>query len=135
MTLSASGNTVGYLFDATMNVAGVIGDLQSCAQNFQTGTDIADHRGYRWADDATGWSMFNMLQLPNEIYNGCRFGCASGCDPSYGYSYPASSAHPGGVNVCFGDGSVHFIKNSIGRLTWWALGTKAGDEIASADQY
>ena len=26
---------------------------------------------------------------------------------------PPSSAHPGGVNIAFGDGSVRFIKDSV----------------------
>jgi prepilin-type N-terminal cleavage/methylation domain-containing protein/prepilin-type processing-associated H-X9-DG protein len=47
----------------------------------------------------------------------------------------ASSRHPGGVNVCFCDGSVKFIKASINVTTWWALGTMAGGELISADQY
>ena len=47
----------------------------------------------------------------------------------------ANSLHPGGVNVCFSDGSVHFIKNSIGLQPWWGLGTRAGGEVISSDQY
>jgi prepilin-type N-terminal cleavage/methylation domain-containing protein/prepilin-type processing-associated H-X9-DG protein len=47
----------------------------------------------------------------------------------------ASGRHPGGVNVCLCDGSVKFIKASIGLPTWWALGTMAGGEIVSSDQY
>ncbi len=38
----------------------------------------------------------------------------------------ARSAHPGGVNALFGDGSVRFVKNTINGLTWRALGTVAG---------
>ena len=45
----------------------------------------------------------------------------------------ASSYHSGGVNVAMLDGSVKFIKNSINSITWWALATKAGGEIISAD--
>jgi prepilin-type processing-associated H-X9-DG protein len=45
----------------------------------------------------------------------------------------ATSNHPGGVNVCFSDGSVKFIKNSVNLTTWWALGTRAGGEVLSAD--
>ena len=32
----------------------------------------------------------------------------------------ASSYHPGGVNALFADGSVHFVKNSISPVTWYA---------------
>jgi len=47
----------------------------------------------------------------------------------------ASSRHSGGVNVGMLDGSVKFIKNTINPVTWWALATKAGGEVISADQY
>jgi prepilin-type processing-associated H-X9-DG protein len=35
------------------------------------------------------------------------------------------SLHAGGVNTCFADGSVHFIKNSIDQATWCLLLSKA----------
>jgi prepilin-type processing-associated H-X9-DG protein len=47
----------------------------------------------------------------------------------------ASSAHPGGVNLLLGDGSVRFVKDSVARVTWRALGTRAGNEAISADSY
>jgi prepilin-type N-terminal cleavage/methylation domain-containing protein/prepilin-type processing-associated H-X9-DG protein len=47
----------------------------------------------------------------------------------------ATSNHPGGVNVAFCDGSVHFIKDSIGPQVWWALGTRNQGEITSSDSY
>jgi prepilin-type N-terminal cleavage/methylation domain-containing protein/prepilin-type processing-associated H-X9-DG protein len=45
------------------------------------------------------------------------------------------SRHPSGVNALFGDGSVHFIKNSIGPLTWVQLGSINGGEVISSDSY
>ena len=45
------------------------------------------------------------------------------------------SRHPGGVNTLFGDGSVHFIKNSINPLTWVQLGSINSGEVVSSDQY
>ena len=47
----------------------------------------------------------------------------------------AQSNHSGGVNFLMGDGSVKFVKNSISRTTWWALGTKAGSEVVGSDAY
>jgi prepilin-type N-terminal cleavage/methylation domain-containing protein/prepilin-type processing-associated H-X9-DG protein len=47
----------------------------------------------------------------------------------------ARSRHPGGVNSLFGDGSVHFMKNSINIPTWMALGSIAGGEVISSDSY
>jgi hypothetical protein len=37
--------------------------------------------------------------------------------------------------VCFGNGSVRFIKDSINIQTWWALGSRNGSEVVSADAY
>jgi prepilin-type processing-associated H-X9-DG protein len=47
----------------------------------------------------------------------------------------ASSRHPGGANVAFGDGSVRFIKTSVNPKTWAALGTISGGEVISSDAY
>ena len=47
----------------------------------------------------------------------------------------ATSNHSQGVNVCFADGSVRFVKNSVALPTWWALGTRSGNEPISSDQY
>jgi prepilin-type N-terminal cleavage/methylation domain-containing protein/prepilin-type processing-associated H-X9-DG protein len=47
----------------------------------------------------------------------------------------ATSNHPGGVNVGMGDGSVKFIKDSVGIQTWWALGTRNQGEVISSDAY
>lgn len=65
--------------------------------------------------------------------------------PSFGsldigcrFSYAAAgfkSEHPGGVNFLFCDGSVRFIKESIARPTYAALGSKAGAEVIGADSY
>jgi len=54
--------------------------------------------------------------------------------PTY-MSLSASSYHSGGVNTLFADGSVRYIKNSVSPVTWRSLGTIAGGEVISADQY
>ncbi|MHC5538827.1 H-X9-DG-CTERM domain-containing protein, partial [Singulisphaera rosea] len=54
--------------------------------------------------------------------------------PTY-MSLAASSNHPGGVNTLFGDGSVRYVKNTVSPIVWRALGTIAGGEVVSADQY
>lgn len=32
--------------------------------------------------------------------------------------------HPGGVNAAFGDGSVHFLSNTVNLLTFQRLGNR-----------
>lgn len=41
----------------------------------------------------------------------------------------ATSRHPGGVNVAFGDGSVRFVQNNIDINIWRAIGTRDGGEV------
>jgi prepilin-type N-terminal cleavage/methylation domain-containing protein/prepilin-type processing-associated H-X9-DG protein len=45
----------------------------------------------------------------------------------------ASSLHPGGVNVLFGDGTVRFIKSTINYVPWYAIATPNGQETVSMD--
>ncbi|MDX2038351.1 MAG: DUF1559 domain-containing protein [Isosphaeraceae bacterium] len=51
------------------------------------------------------------------------------------YWAAARSRHPGGVNVCMGDGSVRFVKNTVARAVFSALGSKSGGEVISADSF
>ena len=50
-------------------------------------------------------------------------------------AFTASSRHSGGVNTLMCDGSVKFIKSTVAPQTWWALGTRAGNEVLSSDAY
>jgi len=135
--------TSGLVLDVSASpYASVIADIQTCAAGFMAAVpgSIADYRGYKWIIGIPGASMFNSVQTPNEsIFNGCRFGgptsCAVGCNTDSAWTVPATSTHPGGVNVSMADGSCRFVKNSISRLTWWAISTKANGEIVSSDQY
>jgi prepilin-type processing-associated H-X9-DG protein len=45
------------------------------------------------------------------------------------------SFHPGGANLLFADGSVHFIKETINPFTMVGLVTRAMGEILSSDSY
>jgi len=45
----------------------------------------------------------------------------------------ARSNFTGGVNVCFGDGGVRFVRDSIAPATWRSLATRAGGEVLGGD--
>jgi len=47
----------------------------------------------------------------------------------------ARSYHPGGVNVAFADGSVHFVHENIDLTVWRNLGTRAGGELVDTSSY
>ncbi len=68
-------------------------------------------------------SWYNHILPPNNwmFVNGER--------PDRG-PYPASSMHPGGVNVLMADGAVKFVSSSIDLDVWWALGSRAGGDVA-----
>jgi prepilin-type N-terminal cleavage/methylation domain-containing protein/prepilin-type processing-associated H-X9-DG protein len=45
------------------------------------------------------------------------------------------SMHPGGANMLFADGSVHFLKSSINPAPWRAMATRAFGEVISSDAF
>jgi prepilin-type N-terminal cleavage/methylation domain-containing protein/prepilin-type processing-associated H-X9-DG protein len=130
--------TNGQFLSAFENPAIILQGLQNCGQSFTAGTALATLRGLNWAFGIGGYTYFNTIQTPNNDTlfrgNGCRFDCPT-CGLDSAFSYPATSWHPGGVNVLMADGSVKFIKDSVNRTTWWSLGTRAGGEVISADSY
>ena len=100
---------------------------------------LAPGSGNYWIIGNSGccliWDSYNHWLPPNTL------GCDNGADGNTGgYAnvddgIPPSSNHPGGVNLGMSDGSVRFIKNTIGLQAWWALGTRSGGEVISSDQY
>jgi prepilin-type N-terminal cleavage/methylation domain-containing protein/prepilin-type processing-associated H-X9-DG protein len=118
-----------------------------------------------WADadytDSTITAFYPPnYPIPPSYYAIGTFVSPDGCDANQNIpTFSSNSLHPGGVNVGFADGSVHFIKSSISswnswtikRIStssanctippgtkpgvWQALATINGGEVISADQY
>ena len=102
---------------------------QQCQNNSPTA--VYDQKGTDWIiQDCGKGGCYSMIMTPNT--NACWYGTGSNTDHTL---VGASSNHSGGVNVALLDGSVRFVKNSISSQAWWALATKAGGEIISADSY
>jgi len=87
--------------------------------------------GYPWH-----WmvNQYNHYNTPNKLT------CSSSSDAASPYGgltmmEPPTSGHPGGVNMCFTDGSVRFVKDTVDVMTFWAIGTRNGGEPISADSY
>jgi len=92
------------------------------------------------ADNVASWGSTSLGTSPPSGGSLCDSQPVQGlkCNNqgSEGGEYVGSrSRHPGGVNSLFGDGSVHFMKNSISALTWVQLGSINGGEVISSDSY
>ncbi len=103
---------------------------QLCAQvNPVVGNNLWHWKGEWWA-----WCsemIYSHTNFPN------RYACQYSNEDNDGRGtitlVNASSNHPGGVNVLFMDGSVRFIKNSIGVQPWYGIATLASGEVVSSD--
>ena len=76
------------------------------------------NRLFTWADGSLSQGLYNHYYPPNSLYIDCIVGI-SGVNDGW---KAARSRHPGGANVLFGDGSVHFAKNSINARIWAGIG-------------
>jgi prepilin-type N-terminal cleavage/methylation domain-containing protein/prepilin-type processing-associated H-X9-DG protein len=117
--------------------------LQVCKSLNPANTGIASTSswlsGFSWAIGYE-WHWVNNCYSHYNTPNG--FICLNmNTDPQPGVwgggvgAVTPSSNHPGGVNVCFGDGSVRFVKDTVSPQTWWAIGSRNGGEVISADAY
>jgi prepilin-type N-terminal cleavage/methylation domain-containing protein/prepilin-type processing-associated H-X9-DG protein len=120
----------------------LIGTMQQTLQALNAACTPAlapnwDLKGYNWMDGwCGGGGPYSHVMAPNHL--SCQFptdGGAGRPPKEYRCLVAASSNHPGGVNMCFLDGSVRFIKDSINLGIYAALGTKAGGEVISSDSY
>jgi prepilin-type N-terminal cleavage/methylation domain-containing protein/prepilin-type processing-associated H-X9-DG protein len=79
------------------------------------------------------WSSYSHFQYQGYANDGKSTGwaCSVNCNNGQGiYSF-----HPGGANVGFCDGSVRFLKESVQVTIVFALATRDGGELVSADAY
>jgi prepilin-type N-terminal cleavage/methylation domain-containing protein/prepilin-type processing-associated H-X9-DG protein len=98
----------------------------------------SDDRG--WSDGFDGDIMRSSCFLP--IHDGDSIGWGTMAryfddDPSTPYVLPNvlhfGSAHTGGINAVFADGSVHTISYDVDVVVFNALGSRNGDETIPAD--
>jgi prepilin-type N-terminal cleavage/methylation domain-containing protein/prepilin-type processing-associated H-X9-DG protein len=83
------------------------------------------YNGRWWFWSGRERTQYNHAQPPNGPVPDCLWG---GAMTSVGMA-TARSAHPSGVNVVMGDGSVRFASNATEVHVWRALGTRNGREI------
>jgi prepilin-type processing-associated H-X9-DG protein len=112
--------------------------LSRCAAMLRSGNPsdryvLSVYVGQTYALAWHGYSMGSILQPPNSKYPHCT-SAPSGAITSPAM-YSMFSNHPGGANILLCDGSVRFLKASTSNQVVWALGSRGGGEILSADSF
>ncbi|QDV24828.1 DUF1559 domain-containing protein [Aureliella helgolandensis] len=96
---------------------------------------VSSHRstaGFRWIAPGFYNTAINTVAPPNWQYPGgmpCA-GCGQG--DSQGV-FPARSRHTGGAQHALGDGSIHFISNSMDLRTYQGLGSARSGDVATLE--
>ena len=129
-------------------LANLIGSCGTAASSLKSGGPIGHTR---WCNGGVYYSGFTTAMPPNSSVTARVRSTAASTSgrvlrmdwdstdendggPTY-MSLAASSFHSGGANALMGDGSVRFVKDSVSPVTWRNLGSIAGGEVISADQY
>jgi prepilin-type N-terminal cleavage/methylation domain-containing protein len=124
--------------DKSTTVAAVMQLLAKC-KGLPPGTSNQGHsRGIAWQISYPYYSIYNVYNhvgTPNTRICANAVSAGNTGVPDVFGTAPPTSFHPGGVNLALTDGSVRFIKDSVNQTTWWALGTRNGGEVISADAY
>ena len=134
---NVSAGSAAVFPDARVNIPAVNVAAQACSQALQANSGgILGSTGSQWISGIMAYSLFNTIIPPSSSqykFGGCKFrssGVLEGVN-----IMNSQSNHPGGANFLFADGSVKFLKSTINQVTYMGLGTRAGGEVISADQY
>lgn len=99
-----------------------------CAEAARAPQGFYSAGGLIWAVGSHSHTLYNHVLEPNSVIPDC----VGQVNPITGI-VSARSRHPGGVNVGFSDGSARFVRGSMSRVVWRALGSARGGEVVSAD--
>jgi prepilin-type N-terminal cleavage/methylation domain-containing protein/prepilin-type processing-associated H-X9-DG protein len=145
------GVTIARILDGTSNTVAFSEILAfhnptgAASSTSPAGTN-ADSRGAMELA-SPGGNLFNTFFPPNSVGTDVILSCEPTVPPNSPLACQtdqttdgllqaaARSSHPGGVNAAMADGSVRFVKSTINRTVWQCLGTRAGGEVISSDQY
>jgi prepilin-type processing-associated H-X9-DG protein len=127
------GRPIGYNHSRQIYSVGIqSGSAGSCASATQKVDGVlcpAQGGGGAWGDPYTYAHLAGSSPSGQRgaSYGTCLVNCTSDNE--------LFSFHPGGVNLCFGDGSIHFIKETINPKVLVYLVCRADGNIVSSDQY
>ncbi|MDR1960572.1 MAG: DUF1559 domain-containing protein [Planctomycetaceae bacterium] len=83
-------------------------------------------RGFPWISSRGTATGFSTYYTPNTGAPGNWIRAAA--NSNYNFT---SSSHTGGVNACYGDGSVHFVSDTVTLEIWRGLSTCNGGEAVT----
>jgi prepilin-type N-terminal cleavage/methylation domain-containing protein/prepilin-type processing-associated H-X9-DG protein len=126
---------LGHIYQTPSNSTDLIGVpnrdfqlAQICEQTTQ--------QDYTWKGDWWIGDQFSYMHTQTPNRKSCWYSDVGGRPyEAVANIVTASSRHPGGANICFGDGSVKFVKNSVNPMAWQAVGTINRGEVVSADAF
>jgi len=109
------------------NQTSLAGTYATCsATNTATATPLTSKWGWSWVMGENCCTLHNHVSTPNTV--SCAGVPFPGTMTNMAMQVSVSSRHPAGVNAMMGDGSVHFVTNSVDLNTWRGLGTRNGGE-------
>ncbi len=108
-------------------------DESLAACRAQPGTPNGFHTtsGLTWFVGDLAETCYNHVVEPNSVAPDCVMLLT---DPTNGI-VGARSNHPGGVHAAMADGSARFVRDTLVRSVWRALGSRNGQEVVSASDY
>ena len=113
--------------DAMIRICGELSPSRSAAYSMG---------GEAWVMSGLNFTSYNHCAGPNQHQQSCGLEFTASTlftRMRMIGSTPATSNHPGGVNVLMMDGAVKFAKDSIALPIWRGLATCQGGEVVSMD--
>ena len=126
-----------YIGPATDSFSSDIQIAQACGAITPLNVNSGAAGGQSWGYKGEWWAFAgNMIYSHTNFPNRVSFDYSDSREEGRAMTslVNASSNHPGGVNVLFLDGSVRFVKNTVGPAAWYAVATPDNNDAFTSDQ-
>jgi hypothetical protein len=98
--------------------------VEYCNASLSPDASFSKYQGRAWI---SGWTLVANTYMHTMPINQRSCHLHGGEDDGNNITTPSSN-HPGGINVLMGDGTVHFVNESIDMKIWWSIGSRNGGE-------